>query len=157
MSQKKPLLTILVYNFWVSSCVCVSIYVHSVKKWDYTVHDDLELLKGKLKQLKCTRFYLSKHLFNLDSTKTKVVRSSCASGSWGKAFYRRHGSKAKELFDWLKLKLLPYLGKSGWLFVIGGLKFCFLRFQCIDSALDFVFVYVGCQGIRATQSNGLHV
>ena len=60
MIQRKPLLTFLSIIF-ASQIVCVSVYMYTLKKWNYTLHDDLELLKGKLKQLKCTRYYLKKH------------------------------------------------------------------------------------------------
>lgn len=49
------------------------------------------------------------------STKPTVVRSSAPIGDGKRFLYRRCGSKTRELFDWLSLKQLPFLGKPNWL------------------------------------------
>ena len=62
---------------------------------------------------------MSTHPFTLDNAKLRGYGQSTPETEQRSGFLkRRHGSKARKLFDWLELELLPYLGKPDWLFGI---------------------------------------
>lgn len=58
---------------------------------------------------------MSKNL--LGSDKPEVVMSALLAGARGKTFIEKTWSKARKVFDWPKLRQLPHLGKTPWLFV----------------------------------------
>lgn len=77
---------------------------------------------------------MNKNLLNLGNNKSEVVRNnSLEEIRWGGTFIE----KKQKMFDWLWLKHLHYLGKIGWLVVIGSLyRWRFLNLEAF-TGLDF--------------------